>query len=577
MSTCISSCPLLPSPRFLADPTSEDSDFAELPCIATLASASKLSIQQERDQILAEIEFHRKEIATLYEESNAFSKTTLLPPVVLLEIFRWAVTDTLEDGAQFSLSSIIHTCKRWRSITIEHPPLWSHIAIAPQSNKEWIETMITNSKHHPLTIRAQSPKAYKRFEGCIKAALAEMKRIKDLRLSLPPTLFHKIKRLLDVPSPLLRSINLESTAPVNPYRGVPILQFFEQLPCLREIRSSLPVSAISRTAQSTVTTLHIDHHNLVSSSAQNWSFPNSLLHVLEKMPSLEQLFIRTKIDSISCTPRQVNLSRLNVLEVHGHENFHDWLLGLLHFPSHTFVRLHCGTKTISFPAPVPCSFAIACASHWAEYPYPMGGSAKFMNLVHHSLLDSSAQVDPCTVPATEHGRIPIYEATVSPFVPNPERILRRFRPSSVQVLSLSQVPSLPHPAASPNPFGTLWPVLRKMRGVKTLILDGWKETCVATALEVSVDWTVDGGYNEPNIGVFPMLETLVLRNVLFGVDGIGSDGFFRSLRIGIQNRAQFQIPVQRLIIESAVSLYREDVLMLRQDVMTLWDEELLDA
>lgn len=73
-------------------------------------------------------------IAALNQERNARASINLLPVEILLQIFKLAGSvDTWNTMAHIDQLKVSHICSHWRSISLAHPDLWTHISLSKMS------------------------------------------------------------------------------------------------------------------------------------------------------------------------------------------------------------------------------------------------------------------------------------------------------------------------------------------------------------------------------------------------------------------------------------------------------------
>ncbi|KAJ3484220.1 hypothetical protein NLI96_g5786 [Meripilus lineatus] len=499
-------------------------------------------------------------MSRLHIRLNSLSGTACLPTELYYEIFlHYLASFRGMPEEAFALRPLMHTCSHWRRIVTDLPFLWRRIVISP--SKDWTKLALQHSKQCPLIIEAKASKVYKRVLASLKVALAQMKRIEGLHLALPPAAYDNLKTLLNHPAPILRDIHLDATHLVAS-REVKPFPWGRNMSSLREIYTTLPLSTVRSVLRSSVRSIYLDFESLSWTHRANIS--SDLLPVLKSLPSLERFFINTRHSDTPQSSEVVSLPCLKFLEVHAHEDFVMRLIDSLQIPKHALLRIITRPPSFMFQPPRN-PFAIVLASHAATYLdvhkqdqvlLDLSNATKLSQprLPEHDSRYWAAQLDRPRDYET-------LEVAISSNVLEPSWLCNKLTLSAIQVLWLNLVDRIPA-SSSLNPFGTLKSVFREMRDVRTLILEGWPETCVAEALATTVDSLreLPGRNPSPRGVLFPILETLVLKNAKFGKKlGKGPDDFYRELVKGLLDRATLLGPIRTLIIEKHTGLSRENV------------------
>jgi hypothetical protein len=147
-------------------------------------------------------------IYTLRRERNAKSGINTLPPELLARIFCLAQTEGV-DYLYWNRPSILryyfftHVCSHWRQIAVSTPSLWSNITFI---HKHWTYEMLARAKAVPLSISV----GIVHQKELIKAILACMGRIRDLRLSVQSWKSDSCFDSFFLSAPLLQTLDIAS-------------------------------------------------------------------------------------------------------------------------------------------------------------------------------------------------------------------------------------------------------------------------------------------------------------------------------------------------------------------------------
>ncbi|KAJ7862993.1 hypothetical protein B0H13DRAFT_2204066 [Mycena leptocephala] len=254
--------------------TNEPPQDSEVPFLRSVIStaAARLTLLDEdiaklRDR-LEQLEQKRAMLSSFHTENNAILSTLRrMPPEVLSEIFLWTLPLARNAPHRVELRVtdapwvLTHICRRWRSISILNPLLWSLVAISYQPDVNpassyplpMVETQIT---------RAQTLKIH--FYGCeasdsrpqieLFSALAKhSSRWEELSLGLTVALVHVLPTLRDC-VPFLRRLWIEWESE-DSQAGLESVDCFQVAPSLvdasvfnedRFIPVSLPIHNLTR-------------------------------------------------------------------------------------------------------------------------------------------------------------------------------------------------------------------------------------------------------------------------------------------------------------------------------------------
>ncbi|KAF8656960.1 hypothetical protein AX16_002315 [Volvariella volvacea WC 439] len=150
---------------------------------------------------------------------------------------------------QYNLT-LTSVCSQWRSIAINHAPLWSMIQL-PHSNHAWISEVILRSKEHPLFVSfvpSKHNRLSQKQETTLALVLSHLHRICDFNFSFDSYYLlldsnrDKLLQMLSHPAPILRNLSircLEHTPQSPPL-------FSSSTPALRHL--CLEVCALPRGA-----------------------------------------------------------------------------------------------------------------------------------------------------------------------------------------------------------------------------------------------------------------------------------------------------------------------------------------
>ncbi|KAG5219437.1 ubiquitin protein [Salix suchowensis] len=134
---------------------------------------------EARRIIDAEIAVHEAAIRRLGHCRNTHSSIYRLPSEIVATIFL-LVKSELGQGAVGHISGV---CRQWREILLASPRIWSSINV---SRVESVLELLKRSKSVPLKIKCEEYSCTEPHRRAAEAVMAEVGRIQDLNLSLPP-------------------------------------------------------------------------------------------------------------------------------------------------------------------------------------------------------------------------------------------------------------------------------------------------------------------------------------------------------------------------------------------------------
>ncbi|TFK67220.1 hypothetical protein BDN72DRAFT_961198 [Pluteus cervinus] len=131
-------------------------------------------------------------------EDRQFSGINDLPPELLTRIF----SNLTHQISSREWMSVTHVSRYWRVTALYSSALWSNILVDTPYVKEWLK----RSKSYPLSI--QLDRSSHRSLPVLQAALCELSRIRQLELTLTPSLWAAVSPHLKVAAPSLESLLL---------------------------------------------------------------------------------------------------------------------------------------------------------------------------------------------------------------------------------------------------------------------------------------------------------------------------------------------------------------------------------
>ena len=186
----------------------------------------ELSIPQARGAIEDEINFYSAHILRLKTTFNALAPVSRLPLETLYTIFSLATgmysCDASSGAAPIGgMISVSHVCKHWRNVALSCPTLWSAInfnTLIP----ECIPEFLSRSQEAPLAISWVIKDSYSPHyptggdDADNDSSLAlvlrnQLWRVRSLSLVLRFNREDMVLRRLNVPAPLLESLNIHCT------------------------------------------------------------------------------------------------------------------------------------------------------------------------------------------------------------------------------------------------------------------------------------------------------------------------------------------------------------------------------
>ncbi|RDB16622.1 hypothetical protein Hypma_002869 [Hypsizygus marmoreus] len=182
---------------------------------------------------------------------NSLSIISRLPPEILAHVFKFIADSSVALVRSGKLRWIVvsHVCRRWRSVALECPSLWTDI---PISHPHWAKEMLVRSHMAPLTITAIVDEARQhhpyytstyhgdRHQAVIRSTiidtLTHLPRIRVLSLtqSTTPDQLSEILQHLNKAAPMLNSLTISNTR-LNLYIKLPKDAFPEGVPRLRHL------------------------------------------------------------------------------------------------------------------------------------------------------------------------------------------------------------------------------------------------------------------------------------------------------------------------------------------------------
>ncbi|KAJ3489862.1 hypothetical protein NLI96_g1833 [Meripilus lineatus] len=459
-----------------------------------------------------------------------------------------------EDLSPFTLLPIIHTCRNWRLAAFSVASLWSFIVVS--THPSWTETLLKLSRKEPLIVHAFGPPSQKAsFDQSLKVVLSQFSRVQEIHLSIPDESIGSFATFFHIPAPLLSVLDINILG-----RGVvDIAQVPETGLCsVKEISlRNITLPFVHSAMRPTIRRLSFDI--LAANEPQDPNFTQKVLILLEALPLLQELQIRSDVTSMPTYRRAVTLPHLHRLALDAHCNILGWLLGCMRFPYQASLLLTCkpwsGHSCVSFITSVASHLEGYLQQTSATPPLHMHVSPSRANdfelhvRLWHVRESTSSMPNSSEVPAVD---------LLIPTNPSPdvdfEKLLHPLPLSSVQELHFGLAKSIPLSTPS-SPFGLLEVSVSSMRELEFLILDGWPESSVSGILEQSTPGEA------PESFLFPCLKELVLRNLQYGCSDPGDTGnsTYKPLWEALQSRMKNGSPIRRLALESAIGFFADDV------------------
>ncbi|KAF9500596.1 hypothetical protein BDN71DRAFT_1439987 [Pleurotus eryngii] len=174
----------------------------------------------------AEIAVHEAAIRHLRHCRNTHSSIYRLPSEIAATIFL-LVKFELGQGAVGHISGV---CRQWREILLASPRIWSSINV---SRVESVLELLKRSKSVPLKIKCEEHSCTEPHRRAAEAVMAEVGRIQDLNLSLPPKDLVDFLRLNgDASASMIEHLQLKAVDPPESF-SLPRDIMRREMPSLR--------------------------------------------------------------------------------------------------------------------------------------------------------------------------------------------------------------------------------------------------------------------------------------------------------------------------------------------------------
>jgi F-box-like len=277
----------------------------------------------------------KESIRALKSRRNELSLISRLPTEILCNIFKFSLTDC-ENRRPESWTNFSQVSRHWRSSALSAAELWTNISL---SYPRWTQEMLIRSKTSKLTIRSSLSFAKSKPETIIetlRSCLYEMKRVEEIELSIPGSIWAKIFRDLpvQVSAPRLHTLCIRLY-----FDSFSIHEDFlydtERLQRVELVNCKISWDSRLLTGITRLT--------LVNSLKANSSFIQ-VVHALQRMPALTHLDLKYSIpDDLEgpSTYSVVDLPRLRVLNISSGAGALTAFLRHISFPHRTILNLTC--------------------------------------------------------------------------------------------------------------------------------------------------------------------------------------------------------------------------------------------
>ncbi|KAF9500635.1 hypothetical protein BDN71DRAFT_1032273 [Pleurotus eryngii] len=228
---------------------------------------------EARRIIDAEIAVHEAAIRRLGHCRNTYSSISRLPSEIVATIFL-LVKSELGQGAVGHISGV---CRQWREILLASPRIWSSINV---SRVESVLELLKRSKSVPLKIKCEEYSCTEPHRRAAEAVMAEVGRIQDLNLSLPPKDLVDFLRLNgDASASMIEHLQLRAVYPPESF-SLPRDIMRREMPSLRLLDLTNMVISSQLPMLPHLTCLRISCHRIHGSL---------LLSSLQCTPKLKEL------------------------------------------------------------------------------------------------------------------------------------------------------------------------------------------------------------------------------------------------------------------------------------------------
>ncbi|TFK67204.1 hypothetical protein BDN72DRAFT_111794 [Pluteus cervinus] len=214
------------------------------------------------------------------EDGDSLQPTHIndLPPEVLVNVFLY-LTRQISCRAWLGVT---HLCRYWWITALGSGALWSNILEDTPSVEAWLK----RSNNHPLTIRLdlESQKSL----PTLRITLRELPRIRQLHLTLTPSLWTAVSSYLKDPAPILESLLVERSAPDRHDTGL-IVDFVLSIEHFAGTTPSLRTATFVTCALDLGSPIFHGLTSLTIKDPHDEPSPEDVLEALRLMPNLESL------------------------------------------------------------------------------------------------------------------------------------------------------------------------------------------------------------------------------------------------------------------------------------------------
>ncbi|KAL4246093.1 hypothetical protein ABKN59_003292 [Abortiporus biennis] len=273
-----------------------------------------------RDEILEQMDYHRRALIDLAYNLNSFCSVSRLPDELLCRIFE-DYRDATSKIKPFGFVRISHVCRYWRNLAIRYTPLWSCIKISKWTRSYLkVEEQLKRSGTSPLSVEVDMTDVSDKRISCLRTIFNEFERIQHFDFT-----FDDLAPVNDLlfaqqakPS-ILTSIRLSrhsrdhsDDTDVSRFPSWSI-SYLTKLTTEQFTLRELPYFCRPTVRWFDYTFCDIPSHPIVDPNLHD------LFATLKKMPTLEYVSIYTQMPedalTISTPPKSLSLPSLKVLSI----------------------------------------------------------------------------------------------------------------------------------------------------------------------------------------------------------------------------------------------------------------------
>ncbi|KAI0091414.1 hypothetical protein BDY19DRAFT_930331 [Irpex rosettiformis] len=118
------------------------------------SSALSSAREQKRLELENRISEYSQKIIETKRDINRLLLPVVLPPELLIKVFRYVAHNSIIGLTSSWLESCTHVCHRWREAALDAPELWCTIVLGNTSTLDGTREMLARSQQMPLVVRS---------------------------------------------------------------------------------------------------------------------------------------------------------------------------------------------------------------------------------------------------------------------------------------------------------------------------------------------------------------------------------------------------------------------------------------